>query len=315
MIRLTWRQFRTQATVVSGILAAVTVLLAATGPQLVHLYDISIVPCAARGDCSDAANALASRFHLLQGLGTVLVVVPAVIGVFWGAPLVARELETGTYELAWTQSVPRWRWLAVKLGLAGLASVAVAGLLSLMLTWWSSPIDRVNADPFSVFDQRGIVPLGYAAFAFALGVAAGLLLRRTLAAMAVTLVVFAAVRVAVTRWVRPNLLAPLRLVSAVQPPGSGSFASLAPPQPADWVLSDQVINAAGRVIGQNGAISLGGGRYGFVFGRTVAGGRMTLQGVGPCPTGSPRWVPADSRAPRSTGPPGSVSPGWTSGRC
>ena len=49
----------------------------------------------------------------------LLLVVPAIIGIFWGAPLVARELETGTYRLAWTQSVTRTRWLAVKLAVVG----------------------------------------------------------------------------------------------------------------------------------------------------------------------------------------------------
>jgi ABC-2 family transporter protein len=299
MIRLTWRQFRAQATVAAGGLALIAVLLAITGPQLVHFYDISIVPCQARGDCSAAADALVSRFRLLQGLGVVLVVIPGIIGVFWGAPLIARELETGTYELAWTQSVPRRRWLAVKLGLIGLASVAVAGLLSLMLTWWSSPLDRVNADPFSLFDQRGVVPLGYAAFAFALGVAAGLLLHRTQAAMAATLVVFVAVRVAATRLVRPYLLAPVRVVSALPPPGQ-NISSSAPPRPGDWVLSDQVINAAGRVIGQNGMIALGAGRFGIMFGTT--GGRTTLQGVGLCP----------NRFPAQGGPTGPVAGGQPS---
>ena len=213
MIRLTWRQFRTQATVAFGALAVIAVVLAITGPQLVHLYYTSVVPCQAQGDCSLATTAFVGRDKLLQGLGLVLVVVPGIIGVFWGAPLMARELETGTYKLAWTQSVPRRRWLAVKLGLVGLSSVAVAGLLSLMVTWWSSPIDRVNADPFTVFDQRGIVPFGYAAFAFALGVTAGMLLRRTVPAMIATLVVFAGIRLAVTNWIRPYLLAPLRIVS------------------------------------------------------------------------------------------------------
>ena len=69
---------------------------------------------------------------------------PGIIGIFWGAPLVARELEAGTFRLAWTQSVTRTRWLAVKLGVVGLASMAVAGLLSLMVTWWASPLDRAN---------------------------------------------------------------------------------------------------------------------------------------------------------------------------
>ena len=54
-----------------------------------------------------------------------------------------------------------------------------------------------------MFGPRGIVPAGYAAFAFVLGVAAGILLRRTVPAMAATLVVFAAVQVAVPFAVRP----------------------------------------------------------------------------------------------------------------
>ena len=63
-------------------------------------------------------------------LGILVIVVPGVLGLFWGAPLVARELQTGTYRLAWTQSVSRRRWLLVKLGVVGLAAMATAGLLS-----------------------------------------------------------------------------------------------------------------------------------------------------------------------------------------
>ena len=137
---------------------------------------------------------------------------PALVGVFWGAPLLARELETGTFRLVWTQSVTRRRWLAVKLGLVGGASVAVAGLLGWVVTWWSVPVDRVNLDRFSsplIFSERGLVPLGYAAFAFALGVVLGLLLRRTVPAMAATLAVFVGARLAVTQWLRPHLMAPV----------------------------------------------------------------------------------------------------------
>ena len=96
---------------------------------------------------------------------------PSLIGMFWGAPLIARELETGTFRLAWTQSVSRMRWLLVKLGLVGLASAAVGGLLSLMVTWWYSPIDKVNQGRFgaAAFGLHGFVPAGYALFAFALG--------------------------------------------------------------------------------------------------------------------------------------------------
>ena len=65
---------------------------------------------------------------------------PALIGACWGAPLVARELETGTFRLAWNQSVTRTRWLAVKLAVVGLTTMAVTEGLSLMQAWWAAPL-------------------------------------------------------------------------------------------------------------------------------------------------------------------------------
>ena len=189
MIRFTWLQARTQTAVAFGALAIVAVALAVTGPHLVSLYNASVATCAARGDCPAASIAfLRNGGTLRTWLGVLTVVLPGVIGIFWGAPLVARELEAGTFRLAWTQSVTRTRWLAVKLGVIGLASMAVAGLASLMVTWWASPLDRVHLRLFGTFDQRDIVPIGYAAFACALGVTAGVPIRRPLPAMAATLV-------------------------------------------------------------------------------------------------------------------------------
>ena len=75
----------------------------------------------------------------------VVLVLPALIGLFWGAPLIARELEAGTHRLVWNQSITRTRWLAVKLGLVGLAAIAAAGLGSLAVDWWSDPIDKAAA--------------------------------------------------------------------------------------------------------------------------------------------------------------------------
>jgi len=206
-------------------------------------------------------NAFGSQDNLLQDLARlVMLVAPALIGIFWGAPLIARELEAGTQRLAWTQSVTRGRWVAVKLSLVGLASMATAGLLSLMVTWWSSPFDQVGAsrlDP-AIFGQRGIAPVGYAAFAFALGVTAGMLIRRTVPAMAVTLAVFAAVQAAFELRVRFHLMPPLRLASALNvgwvtqlgsggPAGPGSlFVGVSPTLPGAWIGSSQVTTAAGQ---------------------------------------------------------------------
>ena len=77
--------------------------------------------------------------------------------------------------------------MAVKLAAVGLAAMLTAGLLSLLITWWAGPIDRAGGFPASVgpltrfspvlFGARDIVPVGYAAFAFVLGVTAGVLVR------------------------------------------------------------------------------------------------------------------------------------------
>jgi hypothetical protein len=258
MIRSAWMQFRTQAMVGIGGLVVVAVVLAVTGPHLVHLFDANVAACAAHGDCPIAIPSFLRNDHGLQiGLDALVVVVPGAIGVFWGAPLVARELETGTYRLAWTQSVTRTRWLAVKLGVVGLAGMVVAGLLSLAVTWWSSPIDRANLGVFIPFDQRDLVPVGYAAFAFALGATAGTLLRRTVPAMAATLVAFVAVRLSFTIFLRPHLIAPIHDVTPMNPMvmGFGIFNGGAPmllPNPPNlpnaWLYSVQIVDNADHAL-------------------------------------------------------------------
>jgi hypothetical protein len=257
MIWLAWRQFRTQAAVVVGLLVAIAIVLAVTGPHLVHVFDTTVASCAAHADCGTVTNAFTRSDEVLQKLALLLLFVPALIGIFWGAPLVARELETGTHRLAWTQSVTRMRWLGIKVGLLGLATVAVAGLLSLMVTWWSSPLDRANMNLYGSFDQRGLVPIGYAAVAFALGVTAGVIIRRTLPAMAVTLAVFVAIRVVVTQWVRPHLVAPLHRSVALNPTSMG-YGSLNggpfmlqanPPNIANaWIYSNPIVDRSGAVL-------------------------------------------------------------------
>ncbi len=285
MIWLTWRQFRTQAIVAGAALAALAIALAVTGPHLADLYGSSgLATCAAHGDCGSLASRFLAQVDASGGTYSTLFVIasgvallaPAVIGVFWGAPLIAREVEAGTFRLAWNQSVTRTRWLAVKLVLLGLASMAAAGLCSLMLTWWVSPLNDAagfSSSNFSrlpplFFDTRGIAPLGYAAFAFALGVTAGLLIRRTVPAMAVTLAVFAAVMVIMPIWVRPHLIAPVRGVTAITPIQGFGYSSPGGRMaiqtdrlaiPGAWIYSSgQIVNAAGQVVevpGQDSTIT------------------------------------------------------------
>ena len=194
MIRFTWLRFRAQALVALGALAVLAVVLLVTGIRLADAYDTAVAACKLHNDCAQALELFPSNGYLTASnlLHPLVIAVPCVLGMFWGAPLVAREFETGTYRLAWTQGSTRTRWLAVKLALVGAASMAVAGLLSLIVTWWSGPIAAAQAgariDP-GIFSESGIAPVGYAAFAFAFGVTAGLLIRRTLPAIAVTLAI------------------------------------------------------------------------------------------------------------------------------
>ncbi len=262
MITFSWRQFRGQATVGATGLVLIAIVLAVTGPHLVSVYDTAVAACKASGGTSTACHnpVTATDKGLQIAVMALVLVVPALIGMFWGAPLIAHELETGTFRLAWTQSVSRLRWLLVKLGVVGAASMLAAGLLSLMATWWASPLDKVAQNRFSPsnFALHGFVPAGYALFAFALAATVGLLVRRTLPAMAITLAGFIAVRLGVTYWIRPRYMSPLTKTLPLtvadtgfgfSGPGAGSAANVsaqAPNLPNALVTGTNVVNKAGQ---------------------------------------------------------------------
>jgi hypothetical protein len=195
---LAWRQARAQ--IAAGLAAVAAIAIAAV--------------TVSRGDST-----------LRLWLSVLVVVIPGLLGAFWGAPLVAGELESGSFRLAWTQDVSRARWLAARLTVSGLASMAAAGLASWLVTWWAGPLDRAGLDQFGSFDSRDIVPLGYAAFAFALGVLLGALLRRTVPAMAATLLAFTAARLAFRLLARPHLLPPVTRALALDPSSTGYGSS------------------------------------------------------------------------------------------
>jgi hypothetical protein len=229
VIRLSWRQFRTPAIVALAALVVVAALAALTGPGLAHAYAATLAACRPTGDCTSAMQAFTHTDSALRtAFGTLITLVPALLGAFWGAPLIAREIESGTFPLVWTQSVTRTRWLVVKLTVVGLASMLVAGLLSLIVTWWARPLDRAGAVVYSTFGERDLVPIGYAAFAFALGVAAGLLIRRTVPAMAVTLFAFVVVRLVTTYGIRPRIIGPVHLAKALDPSSTGFGSEISP---------------------------------------------------------------------------------------
>jgi hypothetical protein len=251
MIWLSWRQLRASAAALYGALAVVAVVVAITGLQLHRAFTASGITGCTGDACESIINAFLGRDLFLQTLlsNVLLLLLPALTGVFWAAPLVARELETGTFRLAWTQSTTRTRWLTAKLAVVGLASLVAVAVLTALVTWWYGPIDEVNSNQFSpaVFGARDLVPVGYAAFAFALGVVAGVVTRRTLTAMAVTVVGYVGVRLSFAFWARPHLLAPLTVVQPLEDPtGTPQLLGGGPGAAAGkWILSQTVTDPSG----------------------------------------------------------------------
>jgi hypothetical protein len=210
MTWLVWRQHRAQYLVGAALLAAFAVMIVVTGDQVSNQFHAAQLGCAAAHGCRHLGGLFMGSkvvgFLVIATLGT-----PVLVGLFWGAPLVAAEAEAGTTQFAWMQSVTRKRWLAVKVGWMMLAAAVWGGVISSLVTWWSSSSNAENLNQFDPgrFDLMDLVPVGYSLFAMALGITAGALLRRTLPALAVTLAGFVAVRVAVTLWLRQHYISPV----------------------------------------------------------------------------------------------------------
>jgi hypothetical protein len=269
MIWLTWRQFRASALVLLGGLAACLVVLAVTGPQLADMWR------AGGESFFGRLGADGPKSKIFYAGTWVVSALPAVVGVFWGAPMIARELEAGTSRLVWTQSITRTRWLATKLGVAG-AGAAVVGLGGLALTWWCAPIDDAVAHGYSdpgllsvprlwpqLFGSRGVVPLGLTVLALVIGVTAGLLVRRSIAAMAVTLVAVVAVQLLLPVVVQPHLLPTERLTTTITQerlteftgrPGAGGEGMIVEKigvsidSPGAWITTNETVDGSGQVV-------------------------------------------------------------------
>lgn len=227
MTWLAWRQFRSQAFLAATTTVVVLVALAVSRDHIADVYSTT------------GTGELTGVYVWLRLLGTVLIGVPAAIGAFWGAPLIATEIERHADRLVWTQSVTRRRWLATKLVVISLICVVAVGLFSAAFTRWATQIDAVgNRIGTANFGQRGIVPVSYALFALALGTLLGLVIRRTLPAIATTVVVFIAVRMAVQQLIRPYLVAPVEM----------STPTFDQRSLGGWILSSRTVDSVGRTI-------------------------------------------------------------------
>jgi ABC-2 family transporter protein len=224
MAWVTWRQHRAALAGVAVLLGALTVYLWVTGLQLHHAYATACHP----------ASSLACSINFTGRYGPTAIVVsvflqaaPALIGAFAGAPVLARELETGTFRFAWTQGIGRWRWTLAKLVLLAVAVAAAALAFSVLYSWYNQPLFAAGyAIPFTtrVFDLGEVAFAAWTLAAFAIGVLAGMLIRRTVPAIAAALAVYSGLAAATALWLRQHYMTPL-LTSHPNLPGSAWVVS------------------------------------------------------------------------------------------
>ena len=224
MAWVTWRQHRFALAGVAVLLGALAVYLWLTGLQIHHSYAAGCHPASSLA----CAENFTGRYGITAIFVSVLLqAVPALIGAFAGAPVLARELETGTFRYAWTQAFGRWRWALAKLVLLAVAVAAAAGAFSVLFSWYNQPFVAAGYEiPFStrVFDLHGVAFAAWTLAAFAIGVLAGMLIRRVVPAIAATLAVYAGLALTTAVYLRQHYMAPL-LTSQLNLPGSAWVVS------------------------------------------------------------------------------------------
>ena len=171
MAWVTWRQHRATLLSVPALFGALAVFLLIAGLRIHHDYAV-LTACHPFG--SAHCQARSSSFNgtdwtLANTFGILLLLAPALVGAFAGAPVLARELETGTYRYAWTQGYGRTRWAIAKLVLIAVTVTAVAGAFSALWTWFFQPFLRqedMNVLTATVFSTHGVAFAAWTLAAF-----------------------------------------------------------------------------------------------------------------------------------------------------
>jgi hypothetical protein len=233
MAWVTWRQHRAALAGIVVFLGALALVLWKAGLQLHQAYAAAVACRPATSPICDQLQSTFSGMYSLLMNGYPLEAVPALIGAFAGAPVLARELETGTFRYAWTQGFGRWRWTLAKLAPLAIVVTACAGAFTVLLSWYYQPylgtgngaLFLAEASPLGdgLFEVRGITFAAWALAAFAIGALAGLLIRRVVPAIAATLAACIGLAFAAGLYLRPRYLTPLvtsNIAVNFRPPGS-----------------------------------------------------------------------------------------------
>ena len=254
MIWVSWRQHRGQAISCLALLAALAVyaIIESTSMRTAFSND-NLAACLAHSQgtsCPAAVTAFMNEFGSEVNIAfwSVALIVPGLIGVLVGAPLIARELEYGTWRLAWSQTIPRARWLAVKLALVTGGLVILGAAMTAVITWYRAPMDQLTGHLLhNIYDFEGLVLTAYILCAFGFAVLAGLLIRRSIPAMVAAFIPWLAIRLVVEFLLRPHFMNPLTVTqNCGQGGGCGEGIGFVPQ--ATGRIGDLVLSINGNVV-------------------------------------------------------------------
>ena len=253
MIWLVWRRYRVLIALTVVILAGLGVWMLLLG----HATDAAESSSACRFGAF-SCNTRSGIFSLSDqatAINFLLLFVPCLLGIIFGAPLVAGEFEHSTNRLVWTQGISRTKWIVVKWCTLGLLLLVLVSALTLITQWWAGHSEEPSLDLVLIgsgplqplfFPITGLAMSAYTLFAFALGTALGAVIRKTSWAIVGTVVLYAVVSVVMVLFVRPSLEPQKFLVIHESVSGQGVGDESNSLQASSWNLGFGYRYAPGR---------------------------------------------------------------------
>ncbi len=256
---VSWRQRRGALITAATVLAALSLYLLIMGLRIRSAY-AGVIGChpASSPRCQLVAYAFSQNYYENLGASMVhdigdppvisglLLLVPLLLGVFAGAPLLARELETGTFRFAWTQGCGRLRWALAQLALPAITLIAATGAFTALYSWYMRPFTALGLGKSAIeppeFPLHGVAFAAWTLAAFAIGAFAGVTIRRTVPALAASLVSWAGLALVTTVFLRPNYETPLLTRGGAPHSGPAWLSN------SSWVLSSWTTGPGGREV-------------------------------------------------------------------
>lgn len=249
MARVTWRQHR--GALITLVAASAALALAMVAGQL--------------GVRGTSANTIAPGTNALNAIVIALHVLPVLVGVFLGAPLIAREVEGGTFRFTWTQGIGRTRFTGTTIALLAAVVTATTCALGALLAWYAHPFEAAGLTSqfqSGFFDTTALTLPAWTLFALSLGTFLGALIGRVVTAMAATAAAAGGLIVGTFWELDHHLLSLGALATPVRPTG-GLFLGLLnmPAEPGfgpsgSWLVSGWITGPGGHQLSTTAAGNL-----------------------------------------------------------